>query len=134
MGRLFPKHGRPWDELAPEMEAAKADDMPWHSGRAHKTAFHASDEVLAVVKEAYSMFLTENALYPSGFKSLGRGTMPASTDPRRGGRKSCSAATPIRRSTRPPTSWAWTWFARLWATTSGPTPRPLPERSTTIPS
>ncbi len=72
MGRLFPKHGRPWDELAPEMEAAKADDMPWHSGRAHKTAFHASDEVLAVVKEAYSMFLTENALYPSGFKSLGR--------------------------------------------------------------
>lgn len=62
MDRLFPKHGRSWDRLAPEMEAAKADDLPWRSGRTHRTAFHASDQVLEVVKHAYSMFLTEKAL------------------------------------------------------------------------
>lgn len=72
MDRLFPKRGRPWDQLAPEMEAAKAEDLPWRSGRVHKAAFHASDAVLEVVKAAYSMFLTENALYPAGFKSLAR--------------------------------------------------------------
>ncbi|MEM7123850.1 MAG: aminotransferase class V-fold PLP-dependent enzyme [Pseudomonadota bacterium] len=72
MNRMFPLNGRAWDELSEELEARKSDDIPWHEGRTHATAFHASDDVLDVVKAAYGMYLTENGLYAGrAFPSVG---------------------------------------------------------------
>ena len=70
MDRMFPETGRDWDALEHEMAEASRDDPPWRTGRTHKTAFNANDDVLEVVEKAYTKFLGENALYTAIFKSL----------------------------------------------------------------
>ena len=70
MDRMFPETGRDWDALEHEMIEASRDDLPWRTGRTHKTAFHASDDVLEVVEKTYTKYLGDNALYTGFFKSL----------------------------------------------------------------
>ena len=70
MDRMFPETGRDWDALEHEMIEASRDDLPWRTGRTHKTAFHASDDVLEVVEKAYTKYLGDNPLYTGFFKSL----------------------------------------------------------------
>jgi glutamate/tyrosine decarboxylase-like PLP-dependent enzyme len=71
MSRLaFPPRGTPPDDVFAEMEAARAKDVDWKHGRVGLYVHYAGDDVLAVAKEAYQRFFSENALGPKAFPSL----------------------------------------------------------------
>ena len=55
-----------------EMEAARADDVAWRDGRLGLYVHFGGDDVLAVAKEAYMRFFSENALGPTAFPSLAK--------------------------------------------------------------
>lgn len=52
------------------MHAARDHDVHWKEGRAFSLVFYAGDEVLDLLKEAYTMFFSENGLNPMAFPSL----------------------------------------------------------------
>ncbi len=52
------------------MRAARDRDVNWKEGKAWSLVFYAGDEVLALLKEAYTMFFSENGLNPMAFPSL----------------------------------------------------------------
>ena len=56
--------------LFAEMEAARTHDVDWRRGRVGLYVHYAGDDVLAVAKEAYQRFFSENALGPKAFPSL----------------------------------------------------------------
>lgn len=62
MRTALPDKGRDWDTLKGEMEAFKAGDIDWKSGRLGVYVFHAGMDVMNVGKEAYQLYHTENAL------------------------------------------------------------------------
>jgi len=66
----FPEHGLAPAELFAEMESARRDDVDWKRGRLGLYVHYAGDDVLAVAKEAYQRFFSENALGPKAFPSL----------------------------------------------------------------
>jgi len=70
MRPTFPEHGLPPTEVFAEMEAARRDDVDWRRGRLGLYVHYAGDDVLAVAKEAYQRFFSENALGPKAFPSL----------------------------------------------------------------
>lgn len=68
--RYFPSKGRSKQDLVNEMKALKQKDMNWKDGRIFSLVFSAGEEVLEVLKEAHSMFMSENGLNPGAFPSL----------------------------------------------------------------
>lgn len=66
----IPKQGMKKDAVLEALESYRADDMPWREGRTFGYVFDAGREVEAVAKEAYTRFLSENALDPTVFPSL----------------------------------------------------------------
>ena len=68
----FPSNGMDRATLIREMEGMKKDDMNWLEGRNFSYVYYAGDEILNMVKEAYQLFFSENALNPSIFPSLKR--------------------------------------------------------------
>ena len=66
----LPKTGTTRDELMAEMGALRSRDADWRSGRTWSLVYFAGDEVTALLKDAYTMFLSENALSPMAFPSL----------------------------------------------------------------
>ncbi len=47
-------------------------DVDWRDGKAAVYVFHAGEDVLAVAKDAYALFQSENGLGPAAFPSLAR--------------------------------------------------------------
>lgn len=72
LAATLPDKGMPRDELLAQMRATAADDAPWREGKTWSLVFYAGDELLATVKDAYSMFFSENGLSPQAFPSLKR--------------------------------------------------------------
>ena len=70
MRATFPEKGVASDVLFAEMEAARAKDVDWKRGRLGLYVHYAGEDVLAVAKEAYQRFFSENALGPKAFPSL----------------------------------------------------------------
>lgn len=70
MRKTLPSNGSDWKTLKSEMEDLAAGDMNWRDGRTGMYVFYAGDDVLKVAKEAYTMFMSENALGPMAFPSL----------------------------------------------------------------
>lgn len=71
--RLFlPERGLEADEILDTLRALRLDDVDWEEGRVWSLVFHAGDEISAFLKEAYSLYFSENALNPSAFPSLRR--------------------------------------------------------------
>lgn len=70
MRSTFPEQGMAADALFAEMEGARAQDVDWKRGRVGLYVHYAGDDVLAVAKEAYQRFFSENALGPKAFPSL----------------------------------------------------------------
>ena len=70
--RSFPKTGQSWTSLQSQMAAMRRDDVKWQHGRAPLHVYYAGDDVADVVREAYTMFMAENALSPMAFPSLER--------------------------------------------------------------
>ncbi len=72
MRKTLPNSGTDWTTLKSQMEEIGAGDMDWRNGRTGMYVFYAGDDVLKVAKEAYTMFMSENALGPMAFPSLKR--------------------------------------------------------------
>ena len=66
----IPVRGLPPEELFHRLEAYKAHDISWRAGKVLTGIYDPGRETEAVVKEAYTQFLTENVLYPNLFPSL----------------------------------------------------------------
>jgi len=70
--KAFPRAGRPWLALKSCMEEMRSDDFEWQRGRLPLHVYFAGNDVAEVVREAYAMFMAENALAPAAFPSLER--------------------------------------------------------------
>jgi len=64
--------GRPAEEVLAELAQMRAQDADWRGGRTFSLVYHAGEEVADLVRRAYAMFLSENALSPIAFPSLRR--------------------------------------------------------------
>jgi glutamate/tyrosine decarboxylase-like PLP-dependent enzyme len=62
----------PEAELFAQLEEFRSGDVNWRDGRMLAYVYDLGEEVEAVVKRAYAMFLTENALDPTVFPSATR--------------------------------------------------------------
>jgi sphinganine-1-phosphate aldolase len=70
--KSFPKSGQSWAALKGRMAAMRRDDVQWQRGRASLHVYFAGEDVNEVISEAYTMFISENALSPLAFPSLER--------------------------------------------------------------
>jgi glutamate/tyrosine decarboxylase-like PLP-dependent enzyme len=52
------------------MRSARDHDVKWQEGRAFGLVYHINDEIDALLKEAYTMFFSENGLNPTAFPSI----------------------------------------------------------------
>lgn len=68
----LPEHGRSKEEILDELDALKANDVDWKSGRCFSYVYNAGEEVREVARAATEMYLSENALNTGAFPSLGR--------------------------------------------------------------
>ena len=66
----FPETSLAPDAVFAEMEDARRNDVDWRRGRLGLYVHFGGDDVLAVAKEAYQRFFSENALGPKAFPSL----------------------------------------------------------------
>jgi sphinganine-1-phosphate aldolase len=66
----FPSSGTCWEELKQRLTDMRKRDVDWRRGKAALLVYYAGDDVLAVARDAYSMFITENALSLAAFPSL----------------------------------------------------------------
>jgi len=65
----IPAKGISKEEIFERMEAYRAGDMNWRDGRTWAYVYDPGPEAEKVIKQAYMMFLTENALDPTVFPS-----------------------------------------------------------------
>jgi len=66
----FPKAGRSREDVLDTMRAARDHDIKWQRGRAFGLVYHISEEIDELLKEAFTMFFSENGLNPTAFPSL----------------------------------------------------------------
>lgn len=72
MPRLMPDHGTDWPTLRAEMIERGGGDADWRQGKTAVYVFNAGEDVAAVQKEAYALYMSENGLGPLAFPSLKR--------------------------------------------------------------
>lgn len=70
MGKSLPEKGTSWETLQAELTALKKNDVDWQNARLAVYIFNAGDDVRQVARDAYGMYLSENALGPLAFPSL----------------------------------------------------------------
>ncbi len=70
MSKSFPKSGTPWADLKAQMQEMATSDIDWRHGRNGYNVFFAGPDVIEVIKEAYTMFQSENGLNQGAFPSL----------------------------------------------------------------
>lgn len=68
----LPQQGRSREELLDEMRALQRADVNWQDGRVFSLVFPAGAEAGRLLKDAYTLFFSENALNPTAFPSLRR--------------------------------------------------------------
>ena len=66
----IPPTGLDKDTLFQRLEAYRADDLDTHSGRVWAYLYDAGRDVFEVGQRAYAMYLKENGLDPTAFRSL----------------------------------------------------------------
>jgi sphinganine-1-phosphate aldolase len=66
----FPTSGLDRQELRERMRQMRCRDVDWRRGRTALHIYHPGDDVLEIAREAYAMFMMENALAPAAFPSL----------------------------------------------------------------
>ena len=66
----LPVHGKSREDILSELDAARQHDVRWQDGKAFSLVYRVDDEVSGVLKDAYSMFFSENGLNPMAFPSL----------------------------------------------------------------
>ena len=68
----LPPKGSSHSDVLGRMRAMRADDAQWRAGRTFSLVYHAGDDVSALIKDAYTEFMSENGLSPMAFPSLRR--------------------------------------------------------------
>jgi sphinganine-1-phosphate aldolase len=68
----LPSTGTPREELLAEMRALRPQDADWRHGRTWSLVYFAGDDMTDLMKEAYTLFFSENGLSPMAFPSLKR--------------------------------------------------------------
>ncbi|MBZ0252659.1 MAG: aspartate aminotransferase family protein, partial [Candidatus Methylomirabilis sp.] len=66
----IPERGLGREEILGALEARKAHDLDWRSGRVWGYVYDPGPEAASLIKEAFTAFLSENALDPTAFPSL----------------------------------------------------------------
>jgi len=69
---LIPERGRAKDEILQTIKAYKQQDLPWGSGKVMAYVYDPGAEISGAGREAYMMYLTENALDPTTYPSVMR--------------------------------------------------------------
>lgn len=67
--KTIPDHGWSSQDIFASLEAFRADDMPWRDGRTWAYIYDPGAEAESVLKQAYTMYMTENGLDPTVFPS-----------------------------------------------------------------
>ncbi len=68
----FPQGGTSPQVLLQQMQALKGEDTKWKQGKTFSLVYHPGEEIMQMVKDAYMLFASENALNPTAFPSLRR--------------------------------------------------------------
>lgn len=68
----LPEKGEAWPALRERLVGLGSDDVDWRNKKSAVYVFHPGEDVLAVAKEAYALYQSENALGPAAFPSLQR--------------------------------------------------------------
>jgi glutamate/tyrosine decarboxylase-like PLP-dependent enzyme len=66
----LPLQGTSGDMVLERMKDLRERDANWRAGKTWSLVYHAGDEVTELLKEAYTMFISENGLNPIAFPSL----------------------------------------------------------------
>ncbi len=66
----LPPQGMSRENVLQAMRTARQQDVRWQEGRAFSLVYQAGEEVASLLKEAYTMFFSENGLSPMAFPSL----------------------------------------------------------------
>lgn len=66
----LPENGLPRQDVLATMQTARDQDTRWKDGRTFSLVFYPGEELLGLLKEAYTMFFSENGLNPGAFPSL----------------------------------------------------------------
>jgi glutamate/tyrosine decarboxylase-like PLP-dependent enzyme len=66
----IPANGQTRETVMAQMRAARDHDVKWQQGRAFGLVYHVSQEIDALLQEAYTLFFSENGLNPTAFPSL----------------------------------------------------------------
>jgi len=66
----IPAKGLSKDEVFRQLEGFRSEDVDWRSGRTWAYVYDPGREAEDVVKQAFSMYLSENALDPTAFPSM----------------------------------------------------------------
>lgn len=66
----LPRTGLPATDLLAEMRELRDHDVKWQEGKSWALVYHAGDELTDLLKEAYTIYFSENALNPTAFPSL----------------------------------------------------------------
>jgi glutamate/tyrosine decarboxylase-like PLP-dependent enzyme len=68
----LPEKGRRKKDILASMRQAREHDVRWQQGRVFGLVYHVSDEIDDLLKEAFTMFFSENGLNPTAFPSLSK--------------------------------------------------------------
>lgn len=66
----LPARGSSRKEVLEAMRSARDRDVHWQQGRVFGLVYHVNEEIDALLKEAYTMFFSENGLNPTAFPSI----------------------------------------------------------------
>lgn len=66
----LPSRKQDAEDVLAVMAREREQDAKWHEGKTWSLVFHAGDDVTNLLKEAYTMFFSENGLNPMAFPSL----------------------------------------------------------------
>ncbi len=67
---VIPEKGISNEDILNVMEEIRKDDINWRDGKVWSLVYHASDKHTEMLKKAYTMFFSKNALSPLAFPSL----------------------------------------------------------------
>ncbi|MBI5053287.1 MAG: aspartate aminotransferase family protein [Chloroflexi bacterium] len=67
---MLPKDRSSKENVLSQMKTMRERDVKWREGKVFSLVFAADDELTALQKEAYTLFMSENGLNPTAFPSL----------------------------------------------------------------
>ncbi len=69
-GFQLPSEGQSKTAVLTKMQSMRSKDVSWQDGKALSLVYFAGEEAAALIKEAYTLFFSENGLNPTAFPSL----------------------------------------------------------------